>query len=78
MSKLDELETRWTDALDICGKGPDVVIARSLLQESINEITKLRKLEAQLADAIRAMRSEYICACGIRVTPHKCIADNGF
>ena len=23
-------------------------------------------------------QSEYICTCGIRVTPHKCPTDNGF
>ena len=38
----------------------------------------LEKENAALRETIRAMQSEYICACGIRVTPHKCPADNGF
>ena len=60
-------------------------------QAAINKLEVMAKENAALRKEIRELNqitaaaqkaaldaSEYICACGIRVTPHKCIADNGF
>ena len=33
---------------------------------------------ATLRDELAKAQSEYICTCGIRVTPHKCPTDNDF
>ena len=33
---------------------------------------------AALRDKLAKEQSEYICTCGIRVTPHKCPTNNGF
>ena len=35
-------------------------------------------LREQLKECHENGQSEYICTCGIRVTPHKCPTDNGF
>ena len=37
-----------------------------------------REEVATLREQLGKAQSEYICTCGIRVTPHKCPTDNGF
>ena len=49
---------------------------RVKLEAADNRNTAMMKMGDRLI-AERA-QSEYICTCGIRVTPHKCPTDNGF
>ena len=44
---------------------------QEMLDKNAEQIATLR---AELAKA----QSEYICTCGIRVTPHRCPTDNDF
>ena len=42
---------------------------------------KIARLERELAAAqteIAALNNEYICKCGLRVTPHRCKTGEGF
>ena len=50
----------------------DETEARKLFDALMEFLMSLKTAAAQKA------ASEYICACGIRVTPHKCLTDNGF
>ena len=45
---LSAAEQRWNDALDICGKGPNVIVARSLMRETINRIAAAEAKVAEL------------------------------
>ena len=64
----------------ICPSCAMVVICTTCSAQKLHDHTLevLEKENAALREEIRAMRSEYICTCGIRVTPHKCLADTGF
>jgi hypothetical protein len=35
-------------------------------------------LEGSLREAERKLANEYICTCGLRVTPHRCDKSEGF
>jgi hypothetical protein len=50
-------------------------------QFAVNAVQRLEVLErenAALREQLAKAQSEYICTCGIRVTPHKCPTDNDF
>ena len=49
------------------------------LREEIRELNQMGFTHKNAAAQKAALdASEYICTCGIRVTPHKCFTDNGF
>ena len=49
------------------------------LREEIRELNQMGFTHKNAAAQKAALdASEYICTCGIRVTPHKCSTDNGF
>lgn len=49
------------------------------LREEIRELNQMGFTHENAAAQKAALdASEYICTCGIRVTPHKCSTDNGF
>ena len=45
---------------------------------ALQEVGRLRLTITHLRAELAKAQSEYICTCGIRVTPHKCPTDNGF
>jgi len=69
---------------DICGKnncmaafhsvGRQQAYDDAINSDKSNLLSEIAALREQLAKA----QSEYICTCGIRVTPHRCPTDNDF
>jgi hypothetical protein len=45
---------------------------------ALQEVGRLRGTIMDLRVKLEKAQSEYICTCGIRVTPHKCPTDNDF
>lgn len=72
----DESDT--TVLLDYTGAGgwnvlPD--FAPPVIQYPVDLAVQVKQLNAELAAAqaeIAMLKNEYICKCGLRVTPHRC------
>ena len=56
------------------GKNRDMLPYHQYL-EAVRENAELR---ANLAAAERRLSNEYVCTCGIRVTPHRCATGEDF
>ena len=77
-AELEKETQRRFDGNEIASKEhrEEVADLQVKLEAADNRNTAMMRMGDRLI-AERA-QSEYICTCGIRVTPHKCPTDNGF